>query len=507
MFLDNRTHKEATVLVWLSRSVLLAGIAVRIVVYAQNRSLFLDEANLALNIAERSWLGFFSPLSYDQYAPPLFMILEKTGWLLIGAGEAALRFWPLVMGCVSLWLIDCLLRHHATAGWPGIFVLWLFAFSPFFIRYATEVKQYSTDMAVSALLVWLCLRWPPREHSRRLLLWLAMGSIAIWMSMPSVFILAGVIAYTLYEYYGRSELRAGMRVAAVTGIFWSLQWLLYYLLILRTDLQQESLISYHQSYFWPLLPTNVEMWEQAVRLLLSLLHTLSGFTIWAMLLGGLGILAGIYRLRYRSVAQLLLYGVPVILCLAASGMGYYSMIPRLTLFMMPVLGILLFHGLHWVWSCSPRWVRFVLLVSFLPVLFTRDGYQYIARKLEYSEMRPLLEKVSLDIEPQDYIWVEHSARPAFTFYTQWHKDRPAWPQNQPVLYGSWRQLAGEDVQSIRPQRLWLIFSHLVSDAGTENMQRHERSVKDLYGPALIRLQQPGAKASLYELEGTRIPEN
>lgn len=490
--------------IWMLRLVLLAGVGVRIVVYFQNRSLFLDEANLARNIAERSWGELFSPLAYEQYAPPLFLLLEKLAWLWIGAQESALRCWPLLMGCLALWLLYRLLIYYDGATWPAVVIVWLFAFSPFFIRYATEVKQYSTDMAVAALLIWLCLRFPPSIHLHRLLLWSVLGSLAIWLSMPSVFTLAGIGVYILYQNYKDNRGRQGVITTAILGGSWLLQFGMYYLLILNKDLQQEALTAYHQPYFWPALPLSMEDWQQAAQILQSLLHTLSGFTFWAMLLGGLGIVLGVVDLWQRSRAMLWLLLVPLLSALFASALGFYSFIPRLTLFVMPALGLLLFYGLRWCWERSSGWMQIALLAAWMPVLIVREGYRYYWDRLEHVEMRPLLQELSSSLAPTDLLWIEHSAQPAFHFYTQWYEPPVIDADRYSAFYGSWRQLAGEDLADAPPERLWLVFSHLVSEASLANRERHLKSVEAIYGPARKSFHRTGAATYYFTLPAEDI---
>jgi hypothetical protein len=69
------------------RAALLAtlalGIAARMAQYLGNRSLWLDEAYLALNILSRDFSGLLRPLDHHQIAPPLFL------W----AVKLAISFW------------------------------------------------------------------------------------------------------------------------------------------------------------------------------------------------------------------------------------------------------------------------------------------------------------------------------------------------------------------------------------------------------------------------------
>src|SRR5207244_11823416 len=60
------------------------------------RSLWLDEALLALNIVRRPLSGMFRPLDYNQGAPVGFLLLEKLVTHAFGNGELSLRLIPLI---------------------------------------------------------------------------------------------------------------------------------------------------------------------------------------------------------------------------------------------------------------------------------------------------------------------------------------------------------------------------------------------------------------------------
>src|SRR6266446_4256159 len=83
-------------------AVIVAGAAARVMVWWQNRSLLIDEANLARNICEKRWAEFFRSLDYDQYAPPLFCLICKWVTKVLGNTELALRAFPLLCGLCSL---------------------------------------------------------------------------------------------------------------------------------------------------------------------------------------------------------------------------------------------------------------------------------------------------------------------------------------------------------------------------------------------------------------------
>jgi hypothetical protein len=89
-------------LLWL---VVLLGVVVRVRQYAANRSLWLDESFVALNIIGRGMHRLLTaPLDFNQTAPAGFLFVEKLSAELFDKGEYALRAFPLLCGIVGLLL-------------------------------------------------------------------------------------------------------------------------------------------------------------------------------------------------------------------------------------------------------------------------------------------------------------------------------------------------------------------------------------------------------------------
>ncbi|MCI0553542.1 MAG: hypothetical protein L0287_21560, partial [Anaerolineae bacterium] len=95
----------------LAGLILLAGFLLRLRQYLTGRSLWLDEAMLALNIVNRDFIDLFKPLDYDQGAPIGFLLFEKTFSLILGRNEFSLRLFPFLVGVASLWLFYLLLKR------------------------------------------------------------------------------------------------------------------------------------------------------------------------------------------------------------------------------------------------------------------------------------------------------------------------------------------------------------------------------------------------------------
>ena len=159
--------------------------------YFANRSFWVDEASLALNIINRSFGGLTQPLDYNQGAPIGFLFIEKSLSLLLGNNEFSLRLFPLIAGLLSVYLIWRIAREYTRTS--ALFAVVMIAISPSLIYYSSELKQYSSDVMFSLLVVYLatlCLRDNPKTESY---IWLGgVGMISIFVSHPSVFVLAGV---------------------------------------------------------------------------------------------------------------------------------------------------------------------------------------------------------------------------------------------------------------------------------------------------------------------------
>src|SRR5215207_3016737 len=106
--------------------LILLGTVLRLRQYLIGRSLWSDEAMLALNIVDRSFAGMFQPLDYDQGAPIGFLLVEKMVNSVLGKHEFALRLFPLLAGLTSMLLFYLLLKR-ITNGAVLLIALSLFA--------------------------------------------------------------------------------------------------------------------------------------------------------------------------------------------------------------------------------------------------------------------------------------------------------------------------------------------------------------------------------------------
>ena len=85
--------------------------ALRLLHYVRNPPVWCDELWLLRNIIGKSFLELLGPLLDVQAAPPLFLWVEHTLWLIFGDNILVLRVLPLMVSCGMMLLLVPLARH------------------------------------------------------------------------------------------------------------------------------------------------------------------------------------------------------------------------------------------------------------------------------------------------------------------------------------------------------------------------------------------------------------
>ena len=168
------------------------GVTLRLSEYLANFSLNHDDICLALNVINRGARGLTHTLDFDQAAPLGFLWVERLVVVTLGHGQRALRFLPLVFGCLSVpcfWLLAArLLPPFQTTAATGFFAL-----SQALISASIGVKPYSLDVLIAIVLMWLYLPIVADEIDRAVS-WMAglAGAVSLWFSFPALFVLGGI---------------------------------------------------------------------------------------------------------------------------------------------------------------------------------------------------------------------------------------------------------------------------------------------------------------------------
>jgi hypothetical protein len=477
--------------------ILLAGFLLRLRQYLTGRSLWLDEAMLALNIVNRNYGDLFQPLDYDQGAPIGFMLVEKTFNLIFGRNEFSLRLFPFLIGLASLWMFYLLLKRSVSGA--GFWVaLTLFAFNPHLIYYSSEVKQYIVDVAVTIALLF-CARPLFQQASRKAFATLAFaGSLALWFSHPSLFVLAGIGLALFITYFPKRDFVA-MGSIIVMGMLWLADLALLYSLTL-SDLRSNSYMhAYWQDAFAPLLPWSD--WSWYLTAFQKNMDSQFGFSyasglIFILMLAGWAVLFMQKRAFAITLAGILFF------TLIASSLGLYPVLERMGLFLVPIGVLLIGKSLE----IPTQRLRAYPITSTIVVLalsgfvlyapITRALEQFIMPKY-FEHIRPTMGFLQASWQEGDSMFISYGAVPAFKFYA------PMYALND-VAYTAGLRADYEDPDAIIKQikafpghaRVWVLMSH-VYEKGNFNEKGFLLSYLDQVGSKKREFRQPGTSVYLY----------
>lgn len=468
---------------WINRiliAIMSLGAVLRIIVWLQNRSLYIDEANLAHNVIERGFIDLFSPLDYAQFAPPLFLFLQKIAVSLGGNTEFAIRFFPLLASIISIFLFYQLCRHFLEKK-HCIFPLLLFCFSLLQLKYATAGKQYAVDVCTCLFLLNMALAIPIRQLSgSKVVLWILWGSLSVWLSMPSIFVLGAVGIYYFLGAVREKELYPQIGKLVLIGACWLLSFAIYYMVLLQGAIDTDHLKSYHASYFLPLFPQSIE----DLKLIREILHRLGVMAIgktalalaWGILCLGIGLITYWRKQKWH----LLLIWMPIFACFLASGFQYYSLIPRLCLFLFPILMLSIGLGAAFLWDKSHPYFRVLYVAIMAIIFFDLDAYQHFIKPYQHEELKPLLQKVKAENTTNGKVFIHHGSVPAYHFYAQKYKYKEQY-QLPNVIEGKW----DDDLTKVLPkqgteqEKVWLIFTNTWPQKTTDWLQKMPPSAKQI----------------------------
>jgi hypothetical protein len=468
---------------------------VRVVQYARNRSLWLDEAMLANDVIDLS-LTRLMPPHLLKVAPFGFLAAEKLVIGVFGSSELAFRLVPVAAGLGSLVLLYAVSRE-VLARDEQLLALSLFALSPPLIFYSSEAKSYSSDVLI-ALAITTAVMWYLKAPSRRGLLGIGIaGAVAVWVSYPAIFVLAAAGPVMLWS--DRSQ-RRPLRPVVVMGGSWMVSFVACYDLTMRDFTANESLLRYWSAAFAPFPPLT---WSDVAWYgdrYLGLLENPLGLERPFVGLAAFLSIVGVVRLwQCRRVAVLLLLG-PLWATVIASMARLYPMEGRVVLFWSPALVICVAAGAGCVINRGQRRWTMLLVAVLLLLAPTKTALTLIQGQTIHvepaEETRPLLQELAPQVRAEDSVYVYYGARSAVRFYAR----RMGW--NHPLHLGASHRRSPEgylhDVDELRGPRVWLVFSHVHTGArGNEErlIVDHLKRRREL--SAAIR--KPGASAYCFDL--------
>lgn len=447
--------------------MIFAGISLRLRQYLAGRSLWIDEAMLALNIVNRDFAGLLKPLDYDQGAPIGFLFVEKFFNVILGRHELALRLFPLLAGMAALWLFYLLIKK--TVQHAGFYTaLGLFAVNPQLIYYSSESKQYIVDVAV--MLGMLVIAFPIFQNQARKRDYIHVGLagiFALWFSHPAVFILAG-IGVALVIHFLQIRDVSKLRLTIMLGISWLVSLGLLYFINLQNLTHDDFLVNYWESGFMPMPPWNNLAWFATnFRDNIQFQYGIQ-YLHWLVFVF---ILTGWLALFRETQTLALTLAFTVFFAYTASALRLYPISGRLGLFLIP-LGIIMLgktiEVTQKLFASNKIWTAVTTLVLSGYLIYSpfMTSFQNFIAPKPFEHIRPYMDYLSASWKTGDAIFVSFWAEPAFRFYAPFYdlekveyisSDFEDYP-NQQMLKSRFDPLIGE-------KRVWVLFSHVYEKDG------------------------------------------
>ena len=488
---------------WLAIAL---GVVLRVQQYLLNRSFWEDEASLAINLVNRSFIGLTQLLDYHQAAPIGFLFIEKFFIDLFGNHDFVMRLFPLIAGILAVYLIYRIARD--SFGTAGLFAVFIFAISWWLVYYSSELKQYGSDVMVMLLLLFLASKCLKEKGQAKDFLWLGIaGTLTIWVSHPSIFILAGIGLVLVLTKLTRKEYAPWAWILGL-GAGWLASFGIEYLVSLRNIVADEYLIEYWRKAYVPMPPWSNKRWFLSTyySFLFLAFHRADNLIALATLVLSF---IGAISLLIRDWKIALLIFSPFVMAAVASALQRYPLKDRFMLFLIPFVLLMMAEGFRGIYWLVARWKPSVAAV-FSGVLALAVAWQIVPVTYEKAvsgaveNIRPVLQYVAENRMPDDVVYIFYKTDPVYHYYAPFYGLDTG---NIMVgIYDPRKNVALQNFEDdvdrlIGKSRVWFIFSGIIDCADCEGDDTQAYFLKHInkFGVIIDSFDGSGANAYLYDL--------
>ena len=509
VIMDIPARNENKLFGFLSWLLIGIGVILRLAQYFYDKSLWRDETLLVLNIIERSTIDLLKPLDYNQHAPPGFLIIEKIITSLLGTGELAFRFFPLICSIVSLFFFYKLSKKCISKS-ATLIALGIFAILVSMLYYSSETKQYSSDVLISLLLVLLTLKIKNTDLTvLTSLLYGIYGAISIWFSHTAILVLIGSSLYFLLKSISKKELQKSFYVL-IFCLPWVISFLvLYFTILVHTD-TDKGLSMYWDNFYFPLpnfsastINTYKTIYSEFLRF-----STLNSFAGICFVIG--------FTVFYKNQKETFyILGAPLFVTLFVSALHKYPLFERFLLFLIPFIILFIAEGAEWLRQKASKispilGIVIICLLFYKPLLFTKNNF---TNPLSQEEIKPVLSYIKDHLKKNDVIYVSGNLQYVFKYYAPRYnlcsnysikperenlEEAQCSSFNHKLFLGSVLNNTDNELEKIsRSKRIWFIFSDKLE--GDRAGKRFTLSYLDNIGVKIGSFLRPNISAYLYDL--------
>jgi hypothetical protein len=334
-------------------AALFIGVAVRVWFYLLDSSFWRDESKLLLNIAHSSFLDLLHPLNYGQQGPIPYLWFLKALWLMGARSELAMRGLSLAASLLGIYFFYLLISYLLSDRRAQIFSVALFALAPSMIVFAGITKQYSIDILVAILLLYVSRHWfasTDADNRKMHIKEYMLVAVSPWLSFQAIFMILALGGGALLA-SRRKHLGESLAFAAIGGGSFFLEWML----VLHQWAAQRLNSMNNFALFFRHDSLGSLLWDFRQIYFLFTGSNLSGFlfvgSIFATILLVIGTREAKRRNGWSCVIALLM---PLFLSVGASYAKLYPMAGRYLIFSAPGIFLLIGYSLDRLFI-SNRW--------------------------------------------------------------------------------------------------------------------------------------------------------
>jgi len=410
---EKKIVEDAVIFLLVATGIILATIQ-----FFFNRSLWNDEASLALNIIQKNSFDLLKPLDYQQVAPILFIQFEKLFTTILPNSEYGLRLFPLICYCTTLFIFSKLLKICLKNKISVIFALSIFVLNLTILYYSSEVKQYMSDVLVIVTNYFFLLKTYKNENDRLVTI-STIGIVSILLSHVAPMILFTIGLYLVYDFLFIKK--RSITPLLKTFLLWFLFFSIYYINLIHKHPGRDYMITFWSKLgtFMTLNPFDSAFYEFFIKFFKYLFQTLLPFSVAGAIVLPLLLLSGlVLKIKRKEYGFAILTVVPVVMHLILSSFQMYPVSPRLILYFTPLLILLISSGFDLFLDIlknkvSTNYLQFSVIIILLFTVFNFTGKDFPIRK---REIKKSIDYIQQNFRNGDNLFVDRSADRAFRYY-------------------------------------------------------------------------------------------
>lgn len=492
--------------VWITVAV---GILLRLIYYMGNRSLWGDEAAIAVNILEKDFNSLAQPpLLYDQQAPLFFLYSLKLLTVLFDdTSEWVLRFFSFICGITAVVLFYSFAKKVLPIAWVLIAQI-CFSFCLFLIYYSAEVKQYQTEVLANIIAYLIYFKYRDKQTFTQGIILGISGGILLWFSYSVIFTLVG-IACALIASLLINQAWPRIKILLPTIAIWFVSFIINYLFIITQGTSIGWLVEFweNKDAFMPLPPKSLSdiFWFpmaffKIISMPLGMKWEFLTFGFKLNIIPFIFFSIGSFYLLLKEKENFIILLLPLLLTLIASGLNKYPFSGRLILFYVPVLIIIIIQGVWFTYEKITRYSVYAAsvlpLLIIVPLIYNSIKFIIDPSREHRSSFREAITYINEKKMAGDVIYLHNSLKSLYQYYKhRYIIEIPVIKGNTPIISGSqakdlvsYKAILKDEFNAFNnADRVWVLFRNNKVKFSKNSVITHTENESDIFQNTVIPL--------------------